>query len=62
MPKVPESTRSSLAYKLHARARERWPQLADTTYQVAVDQRLATDDTELESAREIALLPPFAGG
>jgi len=29
MPKVPESTKSSLAYKLHARARERWPQLAD---------------------------------
>ncbi len=31
MPKVPESTKSSLAYKLHARARERWPQLADVT-------------------------------
>ena len=29
MPKVPESTKSSLAHKLHARARERWPQLAD---------------------------------
>jgi hypothetical protein len=29
MPKVPESTRSSLESKLHARARERWPQLAD---------------------------------
>jgi hypothetical protein len=29
MPKVPESTKSSLAYKLHARARERWPQLTD---------------------------------
>ena len=29
MPKVPESTRSSLAYKLHLRARERWSQLAD---------------------------------
>jgi choline dehydrogenase-like flavoprotein len=29
MPKVPESTRASLAYKLHARAQARWPQLAD---------------------------------
>jgi choline dehydrogenase-like flavoprotein len=28
MPRVPESTKSSLAYKLHARARERWPQLS----------------------------------
>lgn len=27
--KVPESTRSSLAYKLHLRAWERWPQLTD---------------------------------
>lgn len=29
MPKVRDSTKSSLAYKLHTRARERWPQLAD---------------------------------
>lgn len=28
MPKVPDSTKSSLAYKISARARERWPQLA----------------------------------
>ena len=27
MPKVPESTKSSLQHKLSARARERWPQL-----------------------------------
>lgn len=29
MAKVPDSTKSSLAHKLAARARERWPQLAD---------------------------------
>ena len=29
MPKVPESTKSSLQQKLSARARERWPQLID---------------------------------
>lgn len=29
MPKVPESTKASLSYKLRARARERWPALAD---------------------------------
>ena len=39
-----------------------WWSLAATPCEVAVDPRLATDDTELESAREIALLPPFAGG
>jgi hypothetical protein len=27
MPKIPDSTKSSLQYKLSARARERWPQL-----------------------------------
>ncbi len=29
MPKVPDSTKSSLQYKVSARARERWPQLSD---------------------------------
>jgi hypothetical protein len=29
MAKIPESTKSSLAYKLAIRARERWPGLAD---------------------------------
>jgi choline dehydrogenase-like flavoprotein len=29
MTKVPEPTKSSLTYKLHIRARQRWPQLAD---------------------------------
>jgi hypothetical protein len=29
LPKVPDSTKSSLASKLHARARERWPQLTN---------------------------------
>ena len=55
MPKVPESTKSSLAYKLHARARERWPQLAD----VAVTHRagfaylsgVLTDGEELRLCR-----------
>ena len=47
---------------LRKAVQERWPQLANITYQVAVDQRLANEDTVLESAREIALLPPFAGG
>ena len=29
MPKVPDSTKSSLQHKLSARARQRWPQLTD---------------------------------
>lgn len=37
MPKVPDSTKSSLQYKLSARARERWPQLTsvDVTHRGA---------------------------
>lgn len=37
MPKVPESTKSSLQYKLSARARERWPALrsVDVTHRAA---------------------------
>lgn len=29
MPKIPDSTQHSLTYKVHIRARERWPSLAD---------------------------------
>ena len=31
MAKVPDSTKSSLRQRLHARARERWPALSDVT-------------------------------
>jgi hypothetical protein len=30
MPKIPDSTKNSVQYKVHARARERWPVLAST--------------------------------
>lgn len=38
MPKVPDSTKSSLALKLAARARERWPQLTsvDVTHRAGL--------------------------
>ena len=44
MPKVPDSTKSSLQYKLSARARERWPQLAsvDVTHRAAYAYVTAT--------------------
>lgn len=30
MPKIPDSTKNSVLYKVHARARERWPALSAT--------------------------------
>ena len=36
--------------------------LSGISYQVAVDQKVATLDMVLSEENEIALLPPFAGG
>ncbi|MCF8462045.1 MAG: MoaD/ThiS family protein [Flavobacteriales bacterium] len=36
--------------------------LKGISYQVAVNQKIASVDEELNESNEIALLPPFAGG
>jgi sulfur-carrier protein len=41
---------------------EIYPQLRDFTYTIAVNKRIATDETVLEKNHEIALLPPYSGG
>jgi molybdopterin converting factor small subunit len=38
------------------------PELVAFRFRPAIDDVLAADDAVIESAREIALLPPFAGG
>ena len=38
------------------------PDIADQSFSIAVDDALVSPDTRMESASEIALLPPFAGG
>ena len=38
------------------------PKLKGISYQVAVNQKIASVDEELNESNEIALLPPFAGG
>lgn len=40
----------------------RFPQIADTTFQVAVNRRLAEGDAVIPADAELAVLPPFAGG
>jgi molybdopterin converting factor small subunit len=39
-----------------------YPGLDGETFRVAVDGRMCGDTDRIETAREIALLPPFAGG
>ena len=36
--------------------------LSDITYQVAVNQKIASEELELSENDEVAILPPFAGG
>ena len=39
-----------------------YPELKNMTYQIAVDQELKETISENDGVKEIALLPPFAGG
>ena len=38
------------------------PQLETITFQIAVNQSIASNETELNENDEVAVLPPFAGG
>jgi molybdopterin converting factor small subunit len=53
-PTTAEELRSQLGRSL--------PELADRRFQIAVDERIVRGGDVVEAAREIALLPPFAGG
>ena len=48
--------------ELRAIKEKQCPELAQTDYRVAVNQKLVNADFEIEPASEIAFLPPFAGG
>jgi molybdopterin converting factor small subunit len=39
-----------------------YPTFATVPFRIAVDGRIQTDETVIETAGEVALLPPFAGG
>ena len=49
---------------LHQYLLNRYPDLKNKTYRVAVDRKLITDRADFSSndCIEVALLPPFAGG
>lgn len=39
-----------------------FPELLGMSYQIAVNQKLVSTETEITEQDEIAVLPPFAGG
>jgi molybdopterin synthase sulfur carrier subunit len=41
---------------------EQFPALKNMRYRIAVDKKIATDDTPLGHHSVVALLPPFSGG
>jgi sulfur-carrier protein len=47
---------------LRVKIQERYPELVDKKYKVAVNLQISGDAAIVESNSEIALLPPFAGG
>ena len=50
------------ADRLRRELAERYPELDGRRYQIAVDERIVRGNEPISEAREIALLPPFAGG
>ncbi len=41
---------------------ERFPELADARYMMAVNKKLVTENVTLNNNSTVALLPPFSGG
>lgn len=39
-----------------------YPVLFDTTFRLAVDNKIVSENTKIDSASSVALLPPFSGG
>jgi molybdopterin synthase sulfur carrier subunit len=40
----------------------KYPELQEKKFKIAVNQQIGSDHTLISSAAEVALLPPFAGG
>lgn len=41
---------------------QKYPELSKLTFKIAVDQKIASEETPILEGSELALLPPFAGG
>ena len=41
---------------------DQYPELGNFTFQIALNQSIASDSEKLSADNEVAILPPFAGG
>lgn len=57
-----EMTDSETAGSVRRQIEEQFPALKNMRYRIAVDKKMATDDTPLALHSVVALLPPFSGG
>lgn len=48
--------------ELKAFLEKKYPDLAQASFTVAVDQQIAEETKDISGASEVALLPPFSGG
>lgn len=48
--------------ELKAALFEKYPPLSSVYFTLAVNQKMASENTPIDATSEIALLPPFAGG
>lgn len=55
-------TDSETAGSVRRQIEEQFPALKNMRYRIAVDKKIATDDTPLGHHSVVALLPPFSGG
>ncbi|MCB0764557.1 MAG: MoaD/ThiS family protein [Flavobacteriales bacterium] len=53
---------SASTFALRGALNERFPDLQELTWSIAVDRRIEHGDRVLTGSEEIAVLPPFAGG
>ncbi len=42
--------------------KEKFPKLSDTKFAIAVDKKVITENTILNQASTVVLMPPFSGG
>lgn len=57
-----ELTDVETAGTLRSRLEAQFPALSGMRYRIAVNKKIATDDTPIHDGSVVALLPPFSGG
>ncbi len=57
-----ELTEIATSNQLKEILNSKYPKLTESTFQLALNQSIITENTSLNNGDTIALLPPFAGG